>query len=490
MRKLPAMKREFLINIVFLIGINLLIKPLYIFGIDRTVQNVLPPGDYGYYFALFNFVWLFQIVNDFGIAYYNSRNLSQHRHLLHKYFPNLLALKAALTLAFGALVFVAAALWGYKPWSNGLLWFICLNQALTSLVLFLRSNVAGLGMYRTDSVLSALDRLLVIIVCGALLWMPEARAQFRIEYFVWAQTAALGITAAIAFGVLHGRLGHWQFRLRPAFLRVFFRRSFPYALAVFLMTVYTRVDAVMIEKLLPDGKVEAGIYAAAYRLLDAANIIGFLFAGLLLPIFARMLKTGERAEGLAHFSFSLLFACALPLVLCCWYYGEDIMRLLYHRGDAYYGRVLGVLMWSFLPVCGMYVYGTLLTANENLKRLNGLFAGGLVLNISLNAILIPTGQALGAAVATCITQFAVFGGELYLLREELGIVPGKKMVLRLLAFGAFCFFIIMTIGWAGATAPLHALIISLGFMGIAAVGLLLPEISVLKGFFEKRRGAK
>lgn len=481
------MKREFLINIVFLIGINLLIKPLYIFGIDRTVQNVLPPGDYGYYFALFNFVWLFQIVNDFGIAYYNSRNLSQHRHLLRKYFPNLLALKAALSLAFAVLVFVVSAIWGHAPWHNGLLWFICLNQALTSLVLFLRSNVAGLGMYRIDSVLSALDRLLVIIVCGALLWMPAMRAQFRIEYFVWAQTAALGLTAAIAFGVLHGRLGQWQFRLRPAFLRVFFRRSFPYALAVFLMTVYTRVDAVMIEKLLPDGPVEASIYAAAYRLLDAANIIGFLFAGLLLPIFARMLKTGERVEGMAHFSFMLLYACALPLALCCWWYGEDIMRLLYHRGDAYYGRVLGMLMWSFIPVCGMYVYGTLLTANESLKRLNGLFAGGLVLNILLNALLIPRGQAWGAAVATCITQFAVFGGELYLLRKELGIGPGKKMTLRLLAFGAYCFVVTVAIGWAGATAPLHALIISLGFMGIAAAGLLLPEISMLRGFLVKRR---
>ena len=33
------MNREFLLNILFLVLINLLIKPFFIFGIDLTVQN-------------------------------------------------------------------------------------------------------------------------------------------------------------------------------------------------------------------------------------------------------------------------------------------------------------------------------------------------------------------------------------------------------------------------------------------------------------------
>jgi hypothetical protein len=41
--------------------------------------------------------------------------------------------------------------------------------------------------------------------------------------------------------------------------------------------------------MLPDGKIQSSIYASAYRLLDAANMIAYLFAGLLLPLFARML---------------------------------------------------------------------------------------------------------------------------------------------------------------------------------------------------------
>ena len=44
------------------------------------------------------------------------------------------------------------------------------------------------------------------------------------------------------------------------------------------MGVYTRTDVVMVERLLPDGKMQAGIYASAYRLLDAVNVAGFLFS--------------------------------------------------------------------------------------------------------------------------------------------------------------------------------------------------------------------
>ncbi len=415
------MKREFLLNVLFLVGINALIKPMYIFGIDRGVQNALPSGAYGYYFALFNFVWLFQIVNDFGVSNFNSRNLSQNPHLSHKYFPNLLVLKGWLSLVFALTVGLMAALWGHHPLRNALLWYILLNQVLNSLLLFLRSTVAGLGMYRTDSALSAMDRLLVIVVCGSLLWIPSLRPHFRLEYFVWAQTLGLVVAAGLAWLAIRSRLKPLRLSWNPAFVRLFFRRSLPYALVVFLMTAYTRIDAVMIERMLPDGRWQADVYAAAYRLLDAANILGYLFAGLLLPMFARLLRAGEPPDGLAHLAFRLLWTIALPLVLTAVVYRQDVMQGLYTRADAYYGRVLGILIWSFLPTCGMYVHSTLLTANESLGRMNRVFAAGLALNVALNAVLIPTQQAAGAALATVITQLAVWIGQMWLLRQELGI---------------------------------------------------------------------
>ena len=67
-------------------------------------------------------------------------------------------------------------------------------------------------------------------------------------------------------------------------------------------------------------------------------------------------------------------------------------------------QVYGVLMVAFLGMAGTIIFGTLLTANGNLKALNVTSALALVINIILNFILIPKYQILGAAYAAVITQ--------------------------------------------------------------------------------------
>jgi len=46
------MKRKFITNLALVIFLNLLVKPFWIFGIDRTVQNVVGAESYGLYFSL------------------------------------------------------------------------------------------------------------------------------------------------------------------------------------------------------------------------------------------------------------------------------------------------------------------------------------------------------------------------------------------------------------------------------------------------------
>lgn len=186
------MNREFLVNIIFLVVINLLIKPFYIFGIDRTIQNVVADGDYGMYFTLFSFTYLFQIINDFGIQNFNNRNISQSRHLIDKYFPNILVLKTLMGLVFLVVVFIVAAILKFEAVWNNLLFLVALNWILTSFLLYLRSNVSALGMYRVDSMLSVLDKLLLIIICGVLLWSPLTGEFLKSNGLPWHRPFPLG----------------------------------------------------------------------------------------------------------------------------------------------------------------------------------------------------------------------------------------------------------------------------------------------------------
>ena len=145
------MNREFLLNLLFLITVNLLIKPFYLFGIDRTVQNTVEPGVYGVYFALFNTTFLFQIINDLGIQYYNNRSIAQHRPALRRFYPNVLVLKGLLGLLYLAVVFVFTWLAGYRAGLFPMIALLAFNMILISFVQYLRTNLSGLGRYRADS---------------------------------------------------------------------------------------------------------------------------------------------------------------------------------------------------------------------------------------------------------------------------------------------------------------------------------------------------
>ena len=47
-----SLKRKFVTNLVLIILLNLLIKPLWIFGIDRNVQIITGKEDFGMYATL------------------------------------------------------------------------------------------------------------------------------------------------------------------------------------------------------------------------------------------------------------------------------------------------------------------------------------------------------------------------------------------------------------------------------------------------------
>ncbi len=428
------MNREFLINVLFLVSINLLIKPFFIFGIDRTVQNTVGEESYGLYFALVNFAYLLQMLNDFGIHSFNNRNIAQHNQLLQKYFPNIVVLKFLLGMGYLLVTFTVAWFMGYTIYGH-LLFFIALNQILISLNYFVRSNISGLAFYRTDSALSALDKLLMIIICGFLLWWPGMREQFRIEWFIYAQTTALALTALTSFILLRPHLPPLQFRFNLTYLRLILKESYPYALVGFLMIGYTRIDGVMLERLLPNGDFEAGVYASAYRLLDAANMVGFLFAGLLLPMFARMIKEKAPVQQLLKFSFLLLWCGAMTLAISTGFHSESIVSMLYTNATPYWGSVLRWLMFSFVAVSGIHIVGTLLTANGNMMKMNVIFIFGIVLNVGLNYWLIFPYKAAGAAIATVATQFFVFFAQVFLVWRIFDLRFNWWMITRILVFG-------------------------------------------------------
>lgn len=411
------MQKKFLLNLILLLGLNLLIKPFWIFGIDRTVQNVVGSENYGFYFAILNFSFLFNVILDLGISSFNGRNIARHNQLLHKYFSGILVMKMMLALAYGLFILLLAYVIGYNESQLYLLRWVAFNQVLLSFIIYLRSNISGLLMLKTDSFISILDRFFMIAICSYLLWGRVSGEAFQIEWFVYAQTAAYLITALIALFVVIGKSGFVRLRWDRAFLVLLIKQSAPFALLVLLMSIYGRVDAVFIERLLGGdlGELQSGIFAKAFRVCDAGNNFALLFAVLLLPIFSKMIKQKENVASLVKLSFSIIFVGSAIIAIGSYFFDIEIMELLYtkHASETEFlfqerliqaAHVYRILIFGFVAVSANYIFGTLLTANGNLKQLNIIASIAVLLSVTLNLILVPELFAVGSAIASLVAQ--------------------------------------------------------------------------------------
>lgn len=429
-------QRKFVANLAFLLFLNLLIKPFWVLGIDREVQNVVGSESYGIYFAIFNFTFLLNIILDVGITNFNNKNIAQNNHLLTKHFSSLVAVKLMLAVFYILLTGIIGLIIGYDFRLMKLLLVLGFNQFLISFTLYLRSNIAGLHLFWIDSIVSVLDRFLMIIICLVLLLRPGVFGieKLDIMHYVYAQTAAYFMTSAIAFVIVISRTEFFKFRLSRAFAMMIFKKSFPFAILVMLMSFYNRLDTVMLERMLPDGAEQSGIYAQAYRLLDAANMIAFLFSGLLLPIFSRMLKFRESVEPLVKTSFVLLITPATVIAIGCWFYSFEFMELMYKHHIAESAVIFSLLMACFAAISTTYIFGTLLTANGNLRELNLMAASGILINIVLNLFLIPRFFAAGSAVSSLVTQFLTAGIQVLIVQSIFKFRINYRLILTLIVF--------------------------------------------------------
>jgi len=428
------LRRKFFTNLSLLIFLNLLIKPFWIFGIDRTVQNVVGAEEYGLYFSLFNFSLLLNILLDLGITNYNNRNIAQNNQLLSKSLSNIVGLRFILAIVYAVATIIAALFIGYELRQFQILLFLILNQFIASFILYLRSNLSGLHYFKTDSFISVLDRLLMIIICSVLLWSNVFNLSFKIEWFVYAQTGSYIITLIITSLIVYNKTDFLKLNFDTTYFIAILRKSYPFAFLALLMMFYFRIDSVMLERMLPNGKEQAGIYAQGFRILDAASMFAFLFASLLLPMFSRMLKQRESIHNLTLFSFLLLIVPTIGISLSAYFYRVEIMDLLYHQHVQSSSSILGILMLGFIGVSVTYIFGTLLTANGNLRMLNIVAICGVLINIGLNLILIPKYFALGSAVASLITQWITALAQLIIAKRIFKFKINLKRIFFLVFF--------------------------------------------------------
>ncbi|HSO93212.1 MAG TPA: polysaccharide biosynthesis C-terminal domain-containing protein, partial [Candidatus Dormibacteraeota bacterium] len=228
-------------------------------------------------------------------------------------------------------------------------------------------------------------------------------------------------TCLFALAVLRWR---WQERISPRFEPALLRRlllaGLPLALGFTITTIYAQLDIVLLQVLKNFQMV--GWYSAANKYVDAVAWIPQSAMGAVFPALAMLSRGDQRRLAFAYEkSYKMLAIVALPLSVGIAITAASIVHLT--RGFDQSIPALQILAPSIalLFVNNAFIYT--LTAINRQADFTRLALGTLAVNAILNLALIPPFGYLGAAVASTLTELALFAGGWWLLRRHLVALP-------------------------------------------------------------------
>ncbi len=250
----------------------------------------------------------------------------------------------------------------------------------------------------------------IISDCGKIVLILYKMPLIYFGIMAFMEIFLAGIGLVIIYWYQKQRIFQWRVNWQIA--KSLVRDSWPLMFSSLAVTIYMKVDKIILKEMLGDAAV--GLYDAAVRLCEGWYFIPVAIASSLFPAIISAKKMNEhlyntRLQKLYDLLAWISILIAIPISL----FSSQIINFLYGSDFIGASAVLSIYIWAGVPVfLGTANSQYLIT--ENYTRISLIRTiSGMVINIILNIILIPYWGVVGAAVATvvsycCATFFIVF----------------------------------------------------------------------------------
>lgn len=337
-----------------------------------------------------------------------------------------------------------------------------------------RNRLAPLAVITVISQLAQLALTIALVIRGGtLVWFVVPAVLNPFIVLIWKVPAA-------------HRIMEFRYRVDLGIWRELLREAIPLSAGTAFVTLYYRIDSVMLSKL--DTFESVGAYGVAYKFVDLVHFVP-IAAGtaLIAPLTATWTSAPERFHLQVASSLRFLALAAGTVLVGFWLFSTETVVLMY--GEAYRsaGRATAILVTGECLAYASTVAITALIATNRHRRYPIITITGLILNVVLNFVLIPRFSFDGAAVTTLITEAVV----LALLWNRLIAVPGAGTgrYLTGLRWLPVAVAAAVAVGWL-ATMQLHwivAALLAMATYAAATMGLGILPHSTFTGLLLRRR---
>ena len=374
------------------------------FFVGIYIARYLGPANYGLLSYVTSFVGLFGFLASFGIDNIVSREIINDHDkkdeiigtgFYIKIVGSLMAIVSVLTISF----FTTKDIF-----TLGLIWIFSLNfipQSFNILETYFQSQVLSKKVVIAQvvaNIISTALKIICIIFNKGIFWLT-------LIYII--ETSIYALVLLFSFRKFGNHIRKWKFNANLA--KSILRDSWPLMLSAVAISIYMKIDQVMIKNML--GNEQAGIYAVAVKLSEVWYFIPSAICISVFPAIVKAMNTSkELFENRLKKLYSLMFWISFIIASFTTIFSYQIIKILF--GTPYLGAVatLQIYVWAGISISLGIAAGQYIITNNLTKIgfLNTIL--GAILNVGLNLILIPEIGIRGAAIATVISYtIATFG---------------------------------------------------------------------------------
>lgn len=376
---------------IFRIGISLLIT--------IWMARYLGPEQFGTFNYALSFVALFGVLSSLGLDKLVTKELLTHPqesdHTMGTSF--VLRLMGAVLL----IPLAAFSIMMVRP-DNELILIMVLIFASAMLLrsfevirYWFESHVQAKQSARVDAI-----AIFISVSIKAVLIVIEAPLM-AFAWAVFAESVVVAVGLVMVYLKRSNQISVWKVSFDKA--KYLLKEAWPLILAGTLYTIYTRIDQIMLGDMVGDESV--GIYAAAVKISEGWMFIPAIIATSLFPAMLNARKNNydlylQRTQYLLNLMALLGVGAGIVIVFAA----SPFMDFAFGTSYEASALVLIVHIWGGVFVAMSAIAYRYLIA-EGLQKYS-FYRGlsGAVVNIVLNYFFIPLYGAMGAAVATVISQ--------------------------------------------------------------------------------------
>ncbi|HXF70613.1 MAG TPA: oligosaccharide flippase family protein [Thermoflexus sp.] len=420
-------------NSLTAMALNLLTRSID-FAFAALMLRILGPEAAGkYYFAIVLVSW-YEILSNFGLNVWLTREGAKHPEAVNRYFVNSSAMRLILLAAWMPLLLAVTGVWMGAFGLTGDTALAILLLALAQVPASLATGVTALFyIYEKAEVPAALTVVTVLLKVS--FGVPILLMGGGFVGLAASSVAVNLITLSLLSGIAFRMFFRPRWEDDPALRREMIRESGPLMLNHLLATLFFKIDVPILQAL--KGDVQVGWYSTAYKWLDALNIIPAYTTFAVFPVISRQAAgSPEAMRRSVILTLKGLAAVAVLTAVLFTFLAEPLSWLL---GGAQYlphaAIALRIMIWS-IPIGWMNsLINYVLVALGRQRYQTKAFLIALGFNGIANLLTIPAFGYPAAAVITILSEIVEGMAFYYDLRRTMGPLPWAEILGRPLIAG-------------------------------------------------------